>query len=295
MDGPNYRGRHHPVDNAPGGQRVAWPYRRHLSATNDTMVTLGPPQKTPEGIAELSARSRGLTQRHRTLLLLIDGQRSLDQVLHLAHQAGVPRAYMDELVALGLVVAPSATGSPGATLSPTLPPMAAAPPSQAPAPARPAAGNPGAIDIELSSDFVVNGPGIGAGVNAGPGPSRTPSRGPAEGASVGPVDATLGADLEDDSDPWDDNESFGRALSTSELSALDSSDQSLAEARHVLLQALRQEAPVSGAVTMLRVRRARNREALVALLPEVEQKIGSQRHLSDAARILRRVHELLAV
>ena len=287
MGWPNYRVRRHPVDNAPGGQRVAWPYRRHLSATNDTMVTLGPPQKTPEGIAELSARSRGLTQRHRTLLLLIDGQRSLDQVLHLAHQAGVPRAYMDELVALGLVVAPSATGSPGATLSPTLPPMAAAPPSQAPAPARPAAGNPGAIDIELSSDFVVNGPGIGAGVSAGPGPSRT--------SSLGPVDATLGADLEDDSDPWDDNESFGRALSTSELSALDSSDQSLAEARHVLLQALRQEAPVSGAVTMLRVRRARNREALVALLPEVEQKIGSQRHLSDAARILRRVHELLAV
>jgi hypothetical protein len=134
---------------------------------------------------------------------------------------------------------------------------------------------------------VVNGPGVGVGVS--------PSRGPAEGTGLGPVDSTLGADLEDDSDPWDDNESFGRALSTSELSALDSSDQSLAEARHVLLQALRQEAPVSGAVTMLRVRRARNREALVALLPEVEQKIGNQRHLSDAARILRRVHELLAI
>jgi hypothetical protein len=290
MDGPNYRGTRHPVDNAPGGQRVAWPYRRHLSATSDTMVTLGPPQKTPEGIAELSARSRGLTQRHRTLLLLIDGQRSLDQVLHLAHQAGVPRAYMDELVALGLVVAPSATGTPGATLAPTLPPTAA-PLSQASAPARPAPGNPGAIDIELGSDVVVNGPGV----NVGASPSQGPSRGPAEGTGLGPVDSTLGADLEDDSDPWDDNESFGRALSTSELSALDSSDQSLAEARHVLLQALRQEAPVSGAVTMLRVRRARNREALVALLPEVEQKIGSQRHLSDAARILRRVHELLAV
>jgi len=247
------------------------------------MVTLGPPQKTPEGIAELSARSRGLTQRHRTLLLLIDGQRSLDQVLHLAHQAGVPRAYMDELVALGLVVAPAAAGAQGSALPPLLPLVAAAPPLMEPAPARPAPANPGAIDIELSSDFVVSGPGVG------------PSRGASVGPRLGPVEGTPGADLEDDSDPWDDNESFGRALSTSELSALDSSDQSLAEARHVLLQALRQEAPVSGAVTMLRVRRARNREALVALLPEVEQKIGSQRHLSDAARILRRVHELLAV
>ncbi len=233
------------------------------------MVTLGPPQKTPEGIAELSARSRGLTQRHRTLLLLIDGQRSLDQVLHLAHQAGVPRAYMDELVALGLVATPGAAGSPGNVPPPSPTPMAATPsPTE---PARPAPAAPGAIDIELTSDFVGDGPGAGT------------------------TDHTPGVDPEDDSDPWDDNESFGRALSTSELSALDSSDQSLAEARHVLLQALRQEAPVSGAVTMLRVRRARNREALVALLPEVEQKIGSQRHLSDAARILRRVQELLAV
>jgi len=255
------------------------------------MVTLGPPQKTPEGIAELSARSRGLTQRHRTLLLLIDGQRSLDQVLHLAHQAGVPRAYMDELVALGLVVAPAAAGTQGGALSPTLPPMAAAPSPLDSAPARPASATPGAIDIELGSDFVVNGPGMGPGR----GPSGAPTQGPGEGPSLGPAEGTPGAELDDDSDPWDDNESFGRALSTSELSALDSSDQSLAEARHVLLQALRQEAPVSGAVTMLRVRRARNREALVALLPEVEQKIGSQRHLSDAARILRRVHELLAV
>ena len=244
------------------------------------MVTLGPPQKTPEGIAELSARSRGLTQRHRTLLLLIDGQRSLDQVLHLAHQAGVPRAYMDELVALGLVATPGAMvnlGSVGGVPAPLPPPIAATPPPMASAPARPAPAAPGPIDIELNSDFVANGPGT------------------APGASLGAADRMPGADLEDDSDPWDDNESFGRALSTSELSALDSSDQSLAEARHVLLQALRQEAPVSGAVTMLRVRRARNREALVALLPEVEQKIGSQRHLSDAARILRRVHELLAV
>jgi len=232
------------------------------------MVNLGPPHKTPEGIAELSARSRGLTQRHRTLLLLIDGQRSLEQVLSLAHQAGVPRAYMDELVALGLVVAPAAAGPPGpAAHPPAAPPVAAATPPSAAVPAHAASAVPSTIDIELGNDIVVNRP-----VGAEPEP---------EGA------------LEDD--PWDDSETFGRALSSSELAALDLSDQSLAEARNVLLQALRQEAPVAGALTMLRVRRARNREALVALLPEVEQKIGSQRHLSDAARILRRVHELLAV
>jgi hypothetical protein len=247
------------------------------------MVTLGPPQKTPEGIAELSARSRGLTQRHRTMLLLIDGQRSLDQVLSLAHQAGVPRAYMDELVALGLVVVPAAPGAQAAAVAPpTLPPVAAATPPLAPVPA-----SPGAIDIELGSDLEATSPVDGPGI--------APARSNAETPAPVRVEPDPHVDLEDDSDPWDDNEAFGRALSASELSALDLSDQSLAEARNVLLQALRQEAPVAGAVTMLRVRRARNREALVALLPEVEQKIGSQRHLSDAARILRRVHELLAV
>lgn len=242
------------------------------------MVTLGPPQKTPEGIAELSARSRGLTQRHRTLLLLIDGQRSLDQVLSLAHQAGVPRAYMDELVALGLVAAP-----------PALPPSAAA--ASAPAPAASATRSAIDIDIELGSNFVDSLPGAGPGI----GSSAIPSRSAAESPSPGRIEPDPDVDPEDDADPWDDNEAFGRALSASELSALDLSDQSLAEARNVLLQALRQEAPVAGAVTMLRVRRARNREALAALLPEVAQKISSQRHLSDAARILRRVQELLAV
>lgn len=261
------------------------------------MVTLGPPQKTPEGIAELSARSRGLTQRHRTLLLLIDGQRSLDQVLSLAHQAGVPRAYMDELVALGLVVVPATAGMQGLALPPTLPPIAAAtPPPPAPVPARVAVpATPNAIDIELGNDFMVSGPGAGPSVGPHFSPTGGPSRAGVENPGPSRVEPDPDVGLEDDSDPWDDNESFGRALSASELSALDLSDQSLAEARNVLLQALRQEAPVAGAVTMLRVRRARNREALVALLPEVEQKIGSQRHLSDAARILRRVHELLAV
>jgi hypothetical protein len=240
------------------------------------MVTLGIPYKTPEGVAELTARTRSLTQRHRTLLLLVDGQRGLDQVLSLAQQAGVPRAYIDELVAQGLVVVPMtmpdtvvATAAPAASavvtaMAPSLVPR--------PLPAVMPAADSSAQDVEFISDFLAQGPG------------------------AGPAEPAPGADAaDDDLNPWNDSESFGRALSTSELAALDSSDQSLAEARNLLLQALRQEAPVAGAVTMLRVRRARNRETLVALLAEVEQKIGNQRHLADAGRIIRRVRELLAV
>ena len=38
-----------------------------------------PPVKTAAGQDELTHRSRGLGQRHRTLLLLVDGRRSSDE------------------------------------------------------------------------------------------------------------------------------------------------------------------------------------------------------------------------
>jgi len=59
--------------------------------------------KTQDGLNELSKRTRGLSQRHRTLLLLVDGRRSLDQVLSMAEAAGVQPSVFDELVELGLV------------------------------------------------------------------------------------------------------------------------------------------------------------------------------------------------
>lgn len=61
------------------------------------------PVKTAEGLAELARRTRGLGQRHRTVLLLVDGRRPRDQILMLAQAAGVAPAVFDELVALGLV------------------------------------------------------------------------------------------------------------------------------------------------------------------------------------------------
>ncbi len=61
------------------------------------------PVKTAEGIDELARRTRGLGQRHRTVLLLVDGRRSREQILALAQAAGVAPAVYDELLALGLV------------------------------------------------------------------------------------------------------------------------------------------------------------------------------------------------
>jgi len=68
------------------------------------------PVKTAEGQAELGTRRRGLSQRHRTVLLLVDGRRTEDEVRALAAGAGAPAGCYDELLALGLI-----ESRPGAT------------------------------------------------------------------------------------------------------------------------------------------------------------------------------------
>jgi hypothetical protein len=61
------------------------------------------PQKTELGLDELRRRTRGLSQRHRTMLLLVNGKRTRREVLTLAGQAGVGAEFFDELVAMGMV------------------------------------------------------------------------------------------------------------------------------------------------------------------------------------------------
>ena len=65
---------------------------------------MGIPCKTAAGHAELASQDCRLSRRHRVLLLLVDGVRSLDEVVQLGRQVGVPRSYIDELFALGLIV-----------------------------------------------------------------------------------------------------------------------------------------------------------------------------------------------
>ncbi len=67
------------------------------------------PIKTAEGLDEIATRSRRLGQRHRTMLLLVDGRRTVDDVKRLAAAAGVPPACYDELMAMGLIALPLPT------------------------------------------------------------------------------------------------------------------------------------------------------------------------------------------
>lgn len=72
-------------------------------------------------------------------------------------------------------------------------------------------------------------------------------------------------------------------------------DRPLDEARSLLMRAVRSEAPVSGALTLLRLKRAGSREALAALLDEVEQRLRKPHRRIIAAQTLRHVRHLLTL
>lgn len=67
------------------------------------MAATDVPVKTPEAVAELGSRQRRLSQRHRTVLLLVDGRRSEGLVREMAIQAGAAETCFDELVGLGMI------------------------------------------------------------------------------------------------------------------------------------------------------------------------------------------------
>ncbi|MFM2054265.1 MAG: hypothetical protein RL456_2302 [Pseudomonadota bacterium] len=181
---------------------------------------LGIPCKTAAGHAELVTQERRLSQRHRTLLLLVDGTRTLDEVIALGRQLGVPRGCIDELFALGLIV----IGAP------------------------PMASPPGSLDRE--SGF----------------------HDPASPDTVG----------------------FGPPMTATELARLDADDVAFARAREAVLLALRSHAPVTGAVTMLRVRRARSRAELQALLPDVRARLDRSQQQAEVRRRLTHIESLLS-
>jgi hypothetical protein len=169
------------------------------------------PFRTAAGQAELNARTHELTQRQRTVLFLVDGQRSVDQIHALAEQAGAGSTAFAELVALGLVTASDA---------------------------------------------------------AGPETSVLPSSHSLLGDSAW-------SSFDDPNAP--------------------KNDRPLEEARALLLRAVRSEAPVSGALTLLRLKRAATREALEALLDEVEQRLRKPHRRIIAAQTLRHVRHLLSL
>lgn len=211
------------------------------------------PVKTPEGQAELSQRTLRLSQRHRTALLLVDGRRSMVQVQTLAQQAGVPQSCVDELLQLGLIIVSQTT-----VAMPRAAAATAAPPLE--------------IDVLLD--------------DPAPGPSQLDA----------PDDSELPASrtLQPESVFTDSKQAeFTAADATISELAATRSDDAFDEARDILLRAVRAEAPVAGSLTLLRLRRARTRADLEALLDEVEARISKPQRQLAAGQTLRRVRQLL--
>lgn len=206
------------------------------------MVTGNAPIKTPDGQAELATRARQLSQRHRTVLLLVNGRRTAEQVKRLAEQAGVPPSCFDDLLQMGLIMVPLPTLSIEVAPYPTLP-----------------------TSVDLPLPDMDREPPL-------------PPSGPLAPAST--LNGDLGA-----YEPW--------AMVETDYSDLGDLDGGLEQARDLLIRAVRADAPVAGSLTLMRLRRARNREDLLGLLEEVEQRLTRPAREVEIARLIRRVRRLI--
>lgn len=210
------------------------------------------PIKTPEGQAELTARQRRVGQRHRTVLFLVDGKRTAEEVRTMAQKAGVPDTCLSELIELGMIMLSEPTFS-----------LLLDEPSPA--------------GTMLHVDVPLPGPDS---VMAGPDSMLPPSRSLfPESAST---DSTLGS--VSTAQAWLNADTAGPG-------AFD--DIVFAEARLILVRAVRAQAPLAGTITLLKLRRARTRADLSALLDEVENRISKPHRSLAATHTMRRVRQML--
>lgn len=223
------------------------------------MSTTFVPVKTPEAVQELQSRQRKLSQRHRTVLLLVDGRRPEDEVRQLAAAAGSPETCYDELVDLGLISRPAPLDSAPMPLDVVL----HAPEPSAPAPLQVSEAVP--VADSVISSF------LPAAASLQPESRLDSSLNELSGVSGAAMDAV-----------------------EAERQSGGVQDEALEEARDILLRAVKAEAPVAGSLTMLRLRRARTREDLEALLEEVEGRIFKPFKGLWASQTMARVRELLA-
>jgi len=209
------------------------------------------PIKTPEGQAELNARQRRVSQRHRTVLFLIDGKRNADEVRTMAAKAGVPESCFGELVELGMIMLSEATFS-----------LLLDEPVAVPGTMHVDVPLPGPDSVSAVSDSVLP-------------PSRSLFP---ESVST---DSALGG------------VSTAQAWLNADTTDSESIDPVVAEARLILVRAVRAQAPLAGTITLLKLRRARTRADLVGLLDEVESRISKPHRSLAATHTMRRVRQML--
>ena len=216
------------------------------------MASRSVPVKTPEALAELGRRQRTLSQRHRTVLLLVDGKRSEAQVRRMALQAGAAECCFDELVELGMIALKTRTTD--AEVSAPMP-LDDAPSSEPSTPHVPLAGPDSLVSLLPASLTLLPESSLIDSV------LQEPPKGGREALQVPPGDVQ---------------------------------DLAFEEARDLMMRAVRAEAPVAGSLTLLRLRRARSRSDLEALLEEVELRITKPFKGLWATQTMSHVREILS-
>ena len=220
----------------------------------EATVAKGPistkPRKTLQGLAELSTRARRLSQRHRTVLLLVDGRRSVEQVRSLAGQAGAPPTCFDELVDMALIELPGVRA--------------------------------GATELERELDL-----DLSLAIDAAEGPP-----------TVHGDDSVLPSSLSLHPESVLGDSMAGELPSGAAWQRLQAADEAgeagaIEAAREILARALREQAPVAGSLTLMKLRRARSREDLIALLDEVEAKIYKPHRSLAVAQTITRARRVL--
>lgn len=303
----------------------------------------GLPVKTPEGRAEITRRSRALNQRLRTVLLLVDGQRTISQIMSVAAQVGAPETCLDDLLEMGLVALPTpaarvvpaepAVVAPVEIVAP-LQPVAAAEPAMPTEPVESAeSADASSITLEAAVpqvDPVASAPLLAALApdteilpEALPTDADTDAEAsPADDLSVMPDHSSrLTSELFDQlvrAVPRQDTEhstldstlrTGGRldSMMSSLFPLLESAfgglgkganadqpqDDALEEARRILMREVRSKAPVTGALTLSKLRRASSREQLGALFDEVGSHISLPMRRLSTQQILLHVKGLL--
>ena len=97
--------------------------------------------KTALGLDEVRSRALKLPQRLRTMLIMVDGTRTVAQLRQAQLTLGAPGDFLENLLALGLVVS---------DMAPAKPASGATPPSSQSPPAQAATAAQAAVDFELS-------------------------------------------------------------------------------------------------------------------------------------------------
>ena len=229
------------------------------------------PVKTPLGHQELRQRTQGLGQRYRTVLLLVDGRRTVAEVLTMAQQAGAQTAHFEELVRLGMVELPAPPPPP----PPEPPAEAAAAQDGAQTAAVELEPGPGpAIEPDVPvapAPPVEFEPAMPAAVVA---PAAPPAASPAEPPAAPPV---------------------ARAEPVVAPEAAASAERKLDDARRLLIDILRRDTLLQRVFAPARVRGAQTQEELIGLVWEIERERAHARRKRVQLINLQRARELLGM